>query len=99
MLKYQRKDLDGNDLTIKVKYKFGMYDDTLYLEILKHKQIFGLTIKYSVHESGKWADRVSHWDCERIEEWVDEELDVYNKQIINERQKNNLCNMVGNGEC
>lgn len=100
MLKYQKKDLDGNDLTIKVRYKTGVYDtDTLDLVILKHKQIFGFTIKYKIHESGKWANRVSHWDCERIEKWVDEEVEVYNKQVINERQRNKLYSMVENGEC
>ena len=100
MLKYEKQDLDGNPLRVKVKYKVGVYDtDTLDLSIKKCKTIFGITIWYEVHESGLWANRVSHWDCERIEKWVDKEVDDYNRQIINERERNKLYSVVEKGDC
>ena len=51
MLKYEKQDLDGNPLRVKVKYKVGVYNtETLDLTIKKSKTIFGITIWYEVHE-------------------------------------------------
>lgn len=101
MLIYNKQDLDGEPLRVQVKDK-DFYSGTYVLEMTfkRPKSIFNITFWYKVYVKKKWVDEnVINWKCKEIEEWVDEEINSYNKKIMEIRETQKFSSMIKNGDC